>query len=81
MATVRKTPEEFYFNIGGTASQCRAIDFYYSDNIGIGPYYYTVVPLDGSQHVYDNQLGTLNPQSYSSSIYLPTGTRFTVVFR
>ncbi|WVR09802.1 hypothetical protein IAU60_006878 [Kwoniella sp. DSM 27419] len=57
MSSVVKGSQQFFYSVGGTTDQCGTFSVYYDDAIGYGPYYMTVIPLDGTFHPYDIAIG------------------------
>ncbi|WVQ78089.1 hypothetical protein IAT38_000170 [Cryptococcus sp. DSM 104549] len=70
---------EYSFHVSGTANQCSSgFLITWLDTANVGPYYFTVFPLDQSFRPFDVDLGNKTTGTYDWTVNLPEGTRFSI---
>lgn len=76
--------QDFTFTCAGSTSMCED-DFQISwlDQIGSGPYNFTVLPLDSSTNPWDQPLtgGGTTTGASGWAVNMTTGTRFTIMMK
>lgn len=76
--------QDFTFTVAGSTSMCeRDFEISWLDQVGTGPYNFTVLPLDSSSNPWDETLsgGGTTTGASEWAVNMTTGTRFTIMMK
>lgn len=84
LTDVLSRSQDFTFTVAGATSMCED-DFEVSwlDQVGVGPYNFTVLPLDSSSNPWEESLtgGGTTTGASGWAVNMTTGTRFTIMMK
>lgn len=76
--------QDFTFTVAGSTAMCeRSFELSWQDQVGTGPYNFTVLPLDSSTSPWDQVLtgGGTTTGAAEWAVNMTTGSRFTIMMK